>query len=381
MELSKQNMKRLCFLIFFAMLLFWMFNHSVQVWSICKTILSILAPFIVGFCFAFIINVLLRPLEALWKRFVRFKYAKQCKRPACLILSALIFVGVVFILLFMVVPELKTTITSVIEQVPAYRRQVLVWWEEFSVFLAQHSIVLPEFTFDFEKIGNLISDFLSEQGTLFFNKTMDWTSSIFTTIFNSVLGIVFAFYVLFQKERLGNNAKKVIQSLLPNTKADALIRLADLCDRTFTKFVTGQLVEACIIGTLCFIGMNLFRMPYALMISTLVGFTALIPVFGAFIGTGVGAFLIVMVDPMKAFWFIVFIIILQQLEGDLIYPKVVGKSVGLPSIWVLVAVTIGASFGVLGMLLSVPICSVVYCVGKSIINARLHKKKLAPLED
>lgn len=154
-------------------------------------------------------------------------------------------------------------------------------------------------------------------------------------------------------------------------KMQKLLDMLDLINRTFTNFITGQLTEAVIIGALCFIGMSIFRMPYAPAISVLVGFTALIPVFGAFIGTAIGAFLILLVKPIQAVWFVVFIIVLQQFEGNLIYPKVVGKSVGLPGIWVLVAVTIGGNaMGVVGMLISVPLCSVLYVVARNAVNGK-----------
>ena len=170
-------------------------------------------------------------------------------------------------------------------------------------------------------------------------------------MFNVILGLVFAFYVLSQKEKLGRNLKKVIFAFLSGERAESVLNFFALTNRIFTSFVTGQITESVIIGSLCFLGMVTLRMPYVPMISVLVGFTALIPVFGAFIGTGVGAFLILMVNPIKALWFILFIVVLQQVEGNLIYPKVVGKSVGLPGIWVLAAVTIGSSaFGELGWL-------------------------------
>ena len=153
--------------------------------------------------------------------------------------------------------------------------------------------------------------------------------------------------------------------------AKKVIEFTNLTNKVFTKFVTGQLTEACIIGTLCLVGMLIFGMPYAVIISVLIGFTALIPIFGAFIGTAIGAFLILLESPIKALWFVIFIIVLQQLEGNLIYPKVVGKSVGLPGIWVLSAVTIGGGmFGIIGMLFSVPICSIVYVIFRRYVNRK-----------
>ena len=186
-----------------------------------------------------------------------------------------------------------------------------------------------------------------------------------------MLALAFSIYVLAQKETLKRQSKKVLAKLMKPEKMQKLLDMLDLINRTFTNFITGQLTEAVIIGVLCFIGMSIFRMPYAPAISVLVGFTALIPVFGAFIGTAIGAFLILLVKPIQAVWFVVFIIVLQQFEGNLINPKVVGKSVGLPGIWVLVAVTIGGNaMGVVGMLISVPLCSVLYVVARNAVNGK-----------
>ena len=174
-----------------------------------------------------------------------------------------------------------------------------------------------------------------------------------------MLALAFSLYLLAQKETLTGQAKKVVRALFSEKWAHWITDVARMTNRTFSNFVTGQLTEAVILGTLCFLGMLIFRLPYAGVISVLVGFTALIPIFGAFSGVGIGAFLILLVSPIKALWFVLFFVILQQLEGNLIYPRVVGKSVGLPGIWVLAAVTVGGNaFGLAGMLLAVPLCSV-----------------------
>ena len=212
-------------------------------------------------------------------------------------------------------------------------------------------------------VGNVINN------TGIVDKTLDFTGTLVSGIVNLIIALAFSFYLLAQKEKLSSNTKKVLFAFFPKKKVTNLLNIIELTDQTFTNFVSGQLLEAVIIGVLCFIGMLIFGMPYAAVISVLVGFTALIPVFGAFIGTAIGAFLILFVSPVKAIWFVVFIIILQQLEGNLIYPKVVGKSVGLPGILVLTAVSIGGSLmGVLGILISVPVCAVLYTLLKRAVN-------------
>ena len=212
---------------------------------------------------------------------------------------------------------------------------------------------------------------------MLFNTTASVAGSIVTAVMNFVIAFAFSIYILAQKETLKRQSMKVLTAVMKPEKLDKLLNLLRLANKTFTNFITGQLTEAVIIGVLCFIGMTIFRMPYAPAISVLVGFTALIPVFGAFIGTAVGAFLILLVKPIQAVWFVIFIIVLQQFEGNLIYPKVVGKSVGLPGIWVLVAVTVGGNaMGVMGMLISVPLCSVLYAVSREAVNNKLKMKRI-----
>lgn len=257
---------------------------------------------------------------------------------------------------------------------PQYFEKIEGWWLQIRTLLEHYSIVLPEMNLDITSIAEKITNFIATSGVI--DKTVGITGSIFSGIFDVVLGLVFSIYILASKEQLGIACKKVLCAFVSKERVIKIVELLALSDKTFTSFVTGQLTEAGIIGVLCFIGMLIFRMPYALAISALVAFTALIPVFGAFIGTAIGAFLILMVNPLKALGFIIFIIVLQQIEGNLIYPKVVGKSVGLPGILVLVAVTIGGGmFGVVGMIVGVPLVSIVYTVLAEVVNKRLVSKK------
>ncbi|MBR5472914.1 MAG: AI-2E family transporter, partial [Clostridia bacterium] len=263
------------------------------------------------------------------------------------------------------------------DKIPQYAKTVEVWYGNLSEFLEQYNFELPELPklvvgSSSAKDETLISSLIDKYGNKLLGTTVNVTTSIVSIVVDLVLGVVFAIYLLAQKEKLGNQIKRACLALFGKTRADRLVELAALTDNVFAKFVTGQLTEAIIIGILCFIGMTIFRMPYAGIISVLVGFTALVPMVGSFIGTGIGAVLILFEDPIKAVWFVLFIIILQQFEGNLIYPKVVGKSVGLPGIWVLVSVTVGgALFGIPGMLFSVPLCTVVYVVFKEYVNDKI----------
>ena len=224
-----------------------------------------------------------------------------------------------------------------------------------------------------EKIMDLAqnwgSDLLSSGG--------GFISNVIGAISTFVIGLIFSFYLLFQKERLSRQGRQVCYALLPVSFADRVLEVLRLSNRTFSSFLSGQCLESVILGTMFVIAMTLLRLPYALLVGVLIALTALVPIVGSFIGCGVGAMLIAITDPWKALIFIVVFLVLQQIEGNLIYPQVVGSSVGLPSIWVLVAVTLGGKLmGVVGMLLFIPLCSVLYALFRSFIKSRLVQKAI-----
>ncbi len=376
-EFNRNTFKYIIGAAVIIILLAWGINNTDKISGIVSGFFSLISPFLTGFCFAFVINVLMRPLEKIFDKIFRKcdeKKRSKARRPVCLILSTVIIIGLLFALVFMIIPEFVNALQTLIKSVPQYLAQVEIWAQKLMVFAESHGITLPEMSFNADKILGTLKNIINSSGIV--DKTINFTGSILTGIVNLIVAVAFCLYLLAQKERLSAQAKKLLQAFLPKKNdVDRLVNLVEIADRTFTSFITGQLTEAVIIGVLCFIGMLIFKMPYAAVISVLVGFTALIPVFGAFIGTAIGALLILFDNPMKALWFVVFIVILQQLEGNLIYPKVVGKSVGLPGIWVLVAVTLGGTVGgVLGILLSVPISSVIYNLLAYLVNVRLKKK-------
>lgn len=351
-----------------------------KIWTVINGVISLLSPFIIGFCMAYVVNLLLRPLECfwmwIWHKCKKQKLISKIKRPLCLTISFLVVLGVVFAIVFMIIPALKETIVSFANKVPQYAKTVEGWYYTLVEFLGNYNFELPEISLDTGKLTDIAKNIISNYGSNVLDTTVNVTASIVSAVVDIVLGIVFAIYLLAQKENLGRQIKKSAYAVFGASRAEKMVNFTELTNSVFTRFVTGQLTEACIIGVLCFIGMLIFGMPYAGIISILVGFTALVPIFGAFIGTGIGAFLILLENPIKAVWFVVFIIILQQLEGNLIYPRVVGKSVGLPGIWVLAAVTIGGGlFGVLGMLFSVPICSVLYVIFREFVNKKNKEYK------
>lgn len=383
-EFNKKTVKYFICAALTVILFAWGINNTEKISSVIDGVTTLLSPFVLGSCFAFIINVLLRPLERLYDKIFqksKKKFFGKAKRPVCLVLSALIIVGLLFALLFMIIPEFINALLNLSGSVPDYIDQAEIWIAELMNFASEHGITLPELTINSDKIISTVTNFINDNGLV--DKTLTFTGSLVSGIVNIVVAIAFSLYLLAQKEKLGSQAKKLMQAFFPKKNTvEKTVNFVQLVDKTFTNFLTGQLTEALIIGVLCFVGMLIFKMPYAAVVSVLVGATALIPVFGAFIGTAIGAFLILFDDPIKALWFIIFIVVLQQLEGNLIYPKVVGKSVGLPGIWVLVAVTIGGTVGgVVGIIISVPACAVIYCLLSQLVSVRLRQKEEPETKD
>lgn len=333
-----------------------------------KFIFSLFLPFLLGLCIAFVFNVILKPIE---KQF-HFKN-KKINRVCSLVLTLFLVFGLVLFVMMLIIPELQNTIQLLIANIPAYQEQIVQWMNDFEF----SKDIVNQVQEHQEQMNQSISNFIKGNSSNFLNLTLGFTTSLVSGIFNFILGIVFAIYILLEKEKYGKQTKKLLYACFPKKKAENIIDLGLHSHKVFSNFVSGQLMEAIIIGILCFLGMVILGLPYAPTISVLVGFTALIPVFGAFFGTAIGAILIFVIEPMQAILFIIFILVLQQIEGNLIYPKVVGGSVGLPSIWVMLAVTIGGStLGIVGMLISVPLCSILYTMTKSIVNKRLKQKKV-----
>lgn len=374
MELNKKNTKRIMLLISFTLVLYWGLHNISEVGRLISALLQLLSPFIIGLCLAFVLNLILCPMEHLWTSLWAHSKSdapRRLKRPVCLTLSLILLLGVISAIFFILIPQLKKTVSGFSVALPDAMAQLERWWMDITAFFAAHNIVLPIFDIDPEKIINTITSYFTERGTFLLGRTMDITISILSAVINLLLALVFSLYVLAQKEKLGRNSKKLIYAIFRRRTADRMLELLSLMSSTFTRFVSGQVTEAFILGTLCFLGMSILRLPYALVVSVVICFTSLVPIFGAWIGAIVGAFLIVFVSPIKALWFVIFLAVLQQVEGNLIYPKVVGKSVGLPGIWVLAAVTIGGGlFGVLGMLFGVPVFSVIYVLVGEFVRSK-----------
>lgn len=360
-KLLDKNTIRYLFRALLLLILFaWALINFGAVLDFFGKVLALFSPFLIGGVIAFLINVVLRPLECCWKKVCR-KAPAKLTRPMCLTLSTVLVLGVLFAVMFMMIPNLKESGDEFIRNIPIYVEEIGQWWTDTIAFAAKYNIILPEYAIDSDLLIKKITSFINDKGSGIIIVTWGAASSIFSGLIDVLLAFVFAMYLLAKKEIVAAHFKKLIVTVLPKNKSQRLLSIASLTNHIFTNFVSGQLTEAIIIGVLCFLGMLVLRIPYAGAVSTFVAVTALIPIFGAWLGGGLGAFLIVLAEPVKAVWFIIFLLVLQQVEGNLIYPKVVGKSVGLPGLLVLMAVTIGGeAFGIPGMLFSVPTCAVLY---------------------
>ena len=357
----------------------WGASNLSSLYGVLNTVFNVIAPVLAGFSIAFILNIPLRFLERLWIKWFTAKH-RGLRRAVCILLCILGFIGIAALLLWFILPQIYETVKDKIfgsQNISKYIDLARTVYEKAAQWLLHFTIKLPPFEdISAASIRDRLMEYLAKEAGTLIGHSVNIVSAVFSFIFDAVLAVAISIYVLAKKESLGRTARKLLYGFLTEKNAERALAVARLTEKTFSKFVTGQVIEAVILASLCFVGMLIFRMPYPLVISVTMGVTALIPVFGAFIGAGIGAVLIFVDSPIKAIWFIIFTIVLQQLEGNLIYPRVVGTHIGLPGLWVLVAVTIGSEFGILGMLIAVPVSSLIYTMGRQIVNAILKKKGL-----
>jgi len=378
MEWNRKNTKTLCQVVAFGVALHWALQNLQLLRGGLGWLLGLIGPFLLGGCIAFILSVPLRPIEGFL--FSGKRANSKAKRPLSLVVTLLLLVAIIMLLFGLVIPELGNSFLLL-------RDNLLRFWDNMEsqhpAFLDQFISYLPSTEelqkLDWQGLAQKALGILGSGAGSLINSTVSVASSIMSSLVSLSLGFVFALYVLMDKEKLALQCRRALFAYLPRQRAQRVLEIAALCNKTFSSFLSGQCLEAVILGILFFIAMTLLRFPYALMISVLIAVTALIPIFGAFIGCVVGAFMILMTGGfIQMLWFIGLFLLIQQLEGNLIYPKVVGSSVGLPSIWVFAAVTIGGSaFGVVGMLVFIPLCSVLYALWMQSVERRLAAKEPA----
>lgn len=337
-------------------------------------ILQAAAPLLFGLAAAYVINILMKFYERLFLPKSKSGTVKKIRRPLCLLLAILSLAAIIILVTVMIVPELVSCLKTLFALLPQALESIYTFLDDkfnISAVLSESTISIMNGSFNFSsQFDKALEGLLNGVGGAMSSIT-SVLSSVFSATVTFIVGIVFSIYLLLGKERLTRQVNGLLSTYLKPKYYERFCYVAYNLHKSFSKFIVGQCTEAVILGALCILGMSIFRFPYATMIGTLIGFTALIPVAGAYIGAIVGAVMIFTVSPVKALLFLVFLVILQQLEGNLIYPKVVGSSIGLPGIWVLAAVTIGGGvLGVGGMLLGVPIAAAVYHMLKEDVAKR-----------
>ena len=343
--------------------------------------LGVLSPFLVGGAIAFILNVPMGAIErALPLRRGRWKgLPKSLRRPLALVLTLAAVGGVLTLAVCVIGPGVGEAAGSVTRQLPEAIRRLQEQLAAWEAALPQLQTLLGDMEIDWTALSQKAIALAQKWAGGLVSSGGGLIGGVVSGVSTFVIGLIFSFYVLLQKEKLSRQGRQVLYALLPMSWADRTLEVLRLSGQTFSSFLSGQCVEAVILGTLFAVSMTLFRMPYALLVGVLIALTALIPVVGAFIGCVVGALLIAVTDPWQALGFIVLFLVLQQVEGNFIYPHVVGSSVGLPSIWVLAAVTLGGKLmGIAGMLFFIPLCSVLYALFRDFVKGRLRDRGVPP---
>lgn len=364
------------FLVTYAIVLIVALLNMNATMSFLGWVFAILNPFIIGLVIAFVINIIMTKLETNVFKFLdkpKFKLWHKMKRGVCLTLSFLLIILVITALLFFIGPQLADSVRTLSNNIPSYISYLQELTNDVLAYFDLSADELGIFAIDWRDAFNKAADFLASVSP----GVITFASGFTSAVFNFFMGLIFAVYLLTGKEKLILNFKRLLYAYLPESKVNTFLSVGDMTNSIFTGFVVGQLTEAVILGTMYFIGTSIFRMPYAPLISVLMAVCSLIPMFGPIIGAVPSAFILLMVNPNLAIIFVVMAVVFQQIEGNFIYPRVVGSSVGLPGIWVLFAILVGGSLlGGFGMILAVPVASVLYALLKKSVGDRLRSKNM-----
>ena len=372
MKERKQAIKTVLAIIVFTILSIYLVYHAYVISNIFSRILSLLFPFILGCAIAFVINIPMRGIENLLFKDPSKKIYKA-KRPISMLLAYVFVVLIIVLVLFEIIPEMAETFTVLKEKVPEFVDKTKKWLLKYVEKFPEIKQQITDFEIDLDAIGNMFKN----NGSTILSTTVSIFSSIISVVTNVVIGFVFSLYILSNKELLGRQVKMVVYALCKENVADELLVFSKIANTTFSKFFACQFREAIIIGCMFLLTMSVIGMPSAVTIGVLIGFTALIPVFGAFIGLFISCFMLFVIAPKYVIWFVIMFFVLQFIENNFIYPKLVGGDVGLSPIWVLLAVIVGGDLmGVVGMFIFIPLISVFYAYFRSIIYRRLRKKKV-----
>lgn len=368
-----KEMKNWIIIILIAIFSHWTLNNLDKLLEIIKIIYKVLEPFILGGIIAFTLNILSTKIENYLNKHSKKKNHSKLIRIISITLSLLIFLLVIIFIAFLLIPELIENIELLMNSIPILITKI----ENFILdLLDKYPDIQKEISNMFAQSGN-VSDIISNILNYLINIAVSFISSLVSSFITLFTALIFSIYMLTQKEYLISGIKKVLYVAMDDKHANKLVEIGSLANKTFSKFISGQCLEAIILGCIMFVAFNLFRFPYALIIAVLTAVTALIPIFGAIIAMIVGAILIGINDPIQALIFVIVFQVIQQIEGNLIYPKVVGASVGLSPLWTLLAITVGGNlFGIPGMLLGLPIASVAYALFKELVNNKIREKEI-----
>lgn len=380
MELNSKNTKKILLIVFLsAIIVAAVFNFS-SVLTFVSKIFSFISPVVLALCISFVLNVFFTGFEEKVFSFMdksRFKLVKKLKRPICLTLTYLFAFGVILLLVLVIIPDIIDTFIFLSDKLPSLVVTVREWIistaGKFNIPVED----LPYINFDLTDFANALKNILSGYSAQIVGDAVSITSSVIGGVFDTGFSIVISIYILSQKEKIGKFTKRAINAFVPQKTANIIYHISSQTFDSFSRFIGGQLTESVILGVLCYIGMIILRLPNAPIISVLIAVTSLVPIVGAFTGVIIGFFLIVITNPIKALLFVVFIIILQQIEGNLIYPRVVGKAVGLPGVIVISAVLVGGNIGgIIYSLIAVPTSAVIFVLLKEAINYCNNQKML-----
>lgn len=372
-----EKTKNYFLLITYAIVLAYVFLNLDTVWNVVVTIIDLIKPFIIGICIAFVLNI---PMKFFEEKVVGklTKEKSKLKRPLSLIITIVVLVGLIIGLMTFVIPQLAESCSTLVKNVPEYVDSLEKFMNKnINSKELLSSDVIEEVYNKILSMGQNIIKIIGQVAGTIVSHALDITMGVTSTIINIVMAFIVSIYILLSKEKLSNQIKKILYAYMKKENVIKFLKVSKIANIKFTNFVRSQVIEACILGLLCFIGMKICSMPYALLISTIIGVTALVPIFGAFVGAILSGFIVLMVSPIKVILFAIIFVVIQQIEGNLIYPFVVGNSIGLSALWVLFAITVGGNaFGVVGMLIGVPLFGVLYTLISITTNKRLEKRNI-----
>ena len=384
MKLDRKNVRTILLIIAFAVLLYTAAQNLASVYGAVRMVWRVFGVVITGLAMAFVLNV---PLKLFENRVFygmsedRRPLVRKLRRPVSLVFALVVSLGLIGILIAVVLPQLTATVAEVAARLPEYISSAVNWLNDFLAGFGIEIESLKNFTVDWEKVFSELTTYLKEgsanvEGSTVVDTVTGVGTSVVSTVMNTFLGLVVAVYILAQKERIGRFTRRCIDAFLPQKAASGLARIASMASETFSNFVAGQLADSCILGILCYICMRIFRFPYPEVISVVIGVTSLVPMVGSFIGEVIGALLILIVSPLKALLFVVMVLAIQQVDGAFIYPRIVGRSVGLPGVAVFCAVIVGGNVaGVIGAMIGVPVCALIYALLREAVDARLRRRE------